>query len=223
MEKNYVNITFVIDKSGSMYESISDVIGGFNSFIKDQKLINEGKITVSLYTFNDNVDNVYNNIDINEIKPLNEENYQPGGCTALNDAVGMAIDKVGESLAALNEDERPETVIMVIMTDGEENSSIEYDTVKVREMIAHQTDKYNWKFIYLGTDITTTKHADNLGVTRQAYSSRSCLSNTMSGVANCVTQYRMSSVVEADSYADNFLAKTTDEYEKTTNVTIKKD
>ena len=172
MKDNFVKIVFVIDESGSMGSSRNDVIGGFNAFIDDQKKEKEGDVNVSLYTFSSDVKTVFSNRNIAEVPNLTEKSYHPGGSTALNDAVGKAINETGSELAAMDEAERPSVVMMVIMTDGEENTSKEFKSSQIRDMIKHQTDKYNWKFIYLGTDITTTRMADDMGIKCRGFSSK---------------------------------------------------
>ena len=91
--QEWINLVFCIDKSGSMYPSTSDVIGGFNKIINEQKAVKDGKVTVSLYTFNEKVTEEYLGVDINDIQ---EFKYSAGGSTAMNDGLGVAIDNVGE-------------------------------------------------------------------------------------------------------------------------------
>ena len=89
----WINLVFCIDKSGSMSPSKDEVTSGFLKFIDDQRKIEDGKVTVSLYTFNDDVTECFIGKDIKEIDGLT---YYPRGVTKLNDGVGTAIDKVGE-------------------------------------------------------------------------------------------------------------------------------
>ena len=171
MKENFIHVCFVIDKSGSMYASKEDVIGGFQKVIDEQKATQTGQCSVSLFTFNGAVKEEYLGRDVSEISGLLD--YSPDGMTAMNDGIGTAIDRVGEWLRDMPEHERPEQNLIVIMTDGQENASHKYTLSRVQEMIKHQTDKYSWRFMYIGTDITTTKDADTLGITMNAYSSRS--------------------------------------------------
>lgn len=101
---------------------------------------------------------------------MTQEEYNVRGCTALLDAVGKTIDSVGARLSETPEEERPEKVIFVIMTDGEENSSREYDLEKVKGMIEHQTNKYSWEFIFLGANIDAVGEATAMGM--HGYSAR---------------------------------------------------
>lgn len=171
LNQNWLNLCFVIDKSGSMYTSREDVIGGFIKTIDEQKNKQDFKVTVSLYTFNENVTEEYLGTDIKDVKDLE---YNPDGLTAMNDGIGTAIDKVGRWLYEkdLKNEEMPAKTLFVVMTDGMENASKEYSLRQVRDKIKEQTEKYSWEFIYLGTDITTTKAADDLGFKYKAFGDR---------------------------------------------------
>ena len=129
MKSNLLHICFVLDESGSMYNSVDDVIGGFQKLIDEQKGEKNGECIISLYRFSSTVKKDYIGKPVNEVPKLY---YSPGGCTAMNDGVGTAIDEIGKWLSDMNESERPSKNMIVIMTDGQENASKEYnfDTVK---------------------------------------------------------------------------------------------
>ena len=160
-----------------------------------------------------------------EFSNKDEYAYSPDGCTAMNDGIGIAIDEIGKWLADMPEGERPSKNLIVIMTDGMENASKEYSLVKVREMIKHQTEVYNWSFVYMGTDITTTDAAEGLGINMRSYSSRAT-SDTYQNYTNisvATSAYRCGSAatfkdVEAE-LCEN-LRNMTASYEATTGVKI---
>jgi hypothetical protein len=102
-------------------------------------------------------------VKANEVK-LTEKEYYVRGCTALLDAVGKTILDVGHRLSRTSEDERPGKVIFVITTDGLENASREFTYEKVKGLIKHQQEKYNWEFIFLGANIDVAKEADSIGI-----------------------------------------------------------
>ena len=185
MKENFIHVCFVIDESGSMYTSQSDVIGGFKKVIDEQKANKNGTCAVSLFKFEDEVTEVYRGKDVNDVEYLNEQTYNPGGCTAMNDGIGTAIDKIGKWLDGMKEEDKPEKNLIVIMTDGMENASKQYSGQKVRDMIKHQEEKYSWVFVYLGTDITDAKAAVDLGISNRGYSSR----DNLDGVYTCVNSY----------------------------------
>lgn len=151
MKTGYSKIIIVLDRSGSMQSVRSSTIEGFNKFLSQQKEI-EGKCDVSLYQFNTTFETIYKNRDIQEVPNLTEKTFVPNGFTALLDAIGNTINLLGNDLRNTAEKNRPEKVFFVIQTDGEENSSKEFTRDKIFEMIKHQTDKYNWKFVFLGAN-----------------------------------------------------------------------
>ncbi len=196
MNLNYIHITMVIDKSGSMYTSKDDVIGGVKKIIDEQKANKDGKCTISLYTFNDKVNEVFVGKDVNDVE---EFKYSPDGMTAMNDGLGVAIDNTGKWLAAMNEEDRPSKVLVAVFTDGLENSSKEYTLKQVKDMIEHQEKVYNWTFLYLGTDITTTKMADDLGFKMKTYSSRKKMTNNYDIINTVTSCYRSLASTGADA------------------------
>ena len=84
--------------------------------------------------------------------------------TALYDAVGRTINSVGQRLALLTEDERPNQVLFVIMTDGFENASREFNSAKTSEMIAHQRSLYKWEFTFIGANQDAVLSAKEIGI-----------------------------------------------------------
>lgn len=161
--KNATQIVVVLDKSGSMDSVRTDTIGGFNTFIEDQKKLT-GECNVSLVTFNDKYQNVFINKPVNEVELLTESMYSPDGYTALLDAVGATIDKLGNELAAMKEEDRPNKIVFVIMTDGVENASREYTYSQIKEKITHQQDKYGWMFTFIGANIDAIQGGASIGI-----------------------------------------------------------
>ena len=164
MKKGLTKIVFVVDRSGSMESIASDMIGGFNQFIKKQKETDVGECRVSFNQFDDIFEEVYKNVLLVDVKELTSETYVPRNSTALYDAIGRTINSIGEELAALPEDQRPEKVIVVIITDGEENASQEFTSKIVSEKITHQTETYNWQFLYLGANQNAWDVGRGLGI-----------------------------------------------------------
>lgn len=163
-DKNLTEIVALIDRSGSMFSLTKDTIGGFNSFLAEQKK-NSGKAKLTLVQFDDQYQVDYDGVDINSVKDLNDETYKPRGSTALLDAVGKTIITVGERLAKLNEDERPGQVIFLIITDGQENASKEFKiAADIAKMVKHQTDVYNWTFTFLGGGDAAFAQGASLGI-----------------------------------------------------------
>ncbi len=167
MKKDYTDITFIIDASGSMGSLISDTLGGFNNFIDQQKKV-EGECTVNLYQFNNRLYPVFEHKNLQEVPELTTDNYRPGGSTALLDAIGKVVDATGQRYANMPEEQRPENVVVVIITDGLENSSRAFSNEQIREKIKHQTEVYDWEFTYLGANQDAFSVAEGMGMHRAA-------------------------------------------------------
>jgi hypothetical protein len=161
--KNLTHIVFIIDRSGSMGTRRDDTIGGFNEFIKSQKEA-PGDCTLTLVQFDHEYEILYRGVPIEEVEDRNTSNYCPRGSTALLDAVGQAMVTEGQRIADMDEDDRPEMVLMVIQTDGEENCSREYAWGQISEMIKHQEEKYSWGITYLGAGADAIAQASKMGI-----------------------------------------------------------
>lgn len=160
---NLTEIVCILDKSGSMDAVKEDARGGFNTFLKEQQEL-PGEARLSLVLFDTDYNLLHDNTPIAEVQELTEMTYRPGGLTALLDAVGKTIHTVGERLFNTNEAERPGQVIVCIITDGEENSSVEYNKSQVKELIERQQAEYSWKFIYLGANHDAFAEARGIGI-----------------------------------------------------------
>jgi uncharacterized protein YegL len=193
MKKGLTEIVYILDQSGSMSNIKSDAIGGFNSFLNEQKSV-EGEANMTIIFF-DHEYIVYNSgQNLQSVEPLNDRIYVPRGNTGLYDAVGKTIVDVGNRLAETPENERPERVIIAIFTDGEENCSKLYTAEDIGRMIEHQQTAYNWEFMYLGCNqdaMLTAKRMGihnyaNVGYTTQGMDSMySTLSRSVSGYRSC--------------------------------------
>lgn len=188
MKSNLLHICFVLDESGSMYGSISDVTGGFQKLIDEQKNIEDGECIVSVYRFADTVKSDFIGKPVQEVTPIE---YNPGGCTAMNDGIGTAIDEIGLWLSDMDESERPSKNLIVIMTDGCENASREYSFQDVRDRIKHQEEKYSWSFVYMGTDLTSLDDANALGIQMSSVSSRDNVMGNYEHINSYATCYRV--------------------------------
>jgi uncharacterized protein YegL len=160
---NYTEIIAIIDRSASMGSLTTETVSGYNSFLKEQKEI-EDETNLSLVLFNDRHEYIYDNVPIKKVKKLSKKIYMPHGMTAMNDAIGTAITKAGARLAKMEEHERPSKVIVLIITDGQENSSREYrSSSQIKEMIDKQQNTYSWEFIFLGANIDVDQYAADYG------------------------------------------------------------
>lgn len=147
--KNLTRLAFVVDRSGSMVTIQNDMEGAIRATLASQAAL-DGELRVDITIFDTSVDVLYNNVLVDEI--TNEPIIHPRGGTALNDALGSTIVRLGEELANLPEEERPGFVILAIVTDGEENSSREYTKEAVKELVERQRDEFQWEILFLGAE-----------------------------------------------------------------------
>ena len=165
MKKNLTELVFIIDRSGSMSGLESDTIGGFNSMIDKQRQ-EAGEALVSTVLFSTGNLVLHDRVDIARVKPMTRQDYLPGGCTALLDAIGGAIHHIGNVHKYAREEDVPEHTLFVITTDGLENASSRYTADKVRQMIQRQKDKYGWEFLFLGANIDAVETAREFGISQ---------------------------------------------------------
>ena len=191
MKENYLKIIFVIDESGSMQGTESDVIGGFNNYIEQQKSQQQGKITVSLYKFNSYWSRVLNDLPIEKIRPLTSGDYTPGGLTALYDTIGNSITDIENQTSYTKSEFKASMVMMVIITDGQENASKEYDSRKVRLMIQELEQSENWQFIYLGADLDNFADADMLGLRHKVSTKKMDMKKKIDVISEHTVRFRM--------------------------------
>ena len=165
MKNNITELVFILDRSGSMSGFEADTIGGFNSTIKRQKE-QEGKVYVSTVLFDNYSEVIHDRVDISEIKPMTQNDYQVCGCTALLDAIGGAIHHIGNVHKYARPEDVPEHTIFVITTDRMENASHHYSSSEIKAKIQRQTEKYGWEFIFLAANIDAVETAENIGIRR---------------------------------------------------------
>ena len=163
MNSNLTEIIAILDRSGSMEHLTADTIGGYNSFIKEQQNVS-GEAVLTTVLFDDQYELLHDRVDIKKVRPITGKEYFARGSTALMDAMGKTIAAIGAKLHNTPEAERPAKVIVFIITDGEENSSVEYTQEKVKEIVELQRNTYKWEFIFIGANIDSFSTAGSLGI-----------------------------------------------------------
>lgn len=165
MKTNLMELVFILDRSGSMGGLESDTIGGFNSMlVKQQAEAGECRLTTVL--FDNQYEVLHDRIDIEAVSPITEKEYFVRGNTALLDAIGRTINKIGGVQKSTTGDYRADKVLFVITTDGLENASREFDYEKIKSMIEKQKAECGWEFIFLGANIDAVEVANRFGVAR---------------------------------------------------------
>lgn len=154
MKDDYTHIAVILDRTGSMESIRDDTIGGFNAFLNEQKTT-PGTATLTLVQFDsqDPYEIIHHFKPIASVPELTRETFVPRASTPLLDAMGRGINDLEKSLADKAEDERPARVVMVIITDGQENSSREFRKDQVEKMIREKQEKSDWQFVFLSADL----------------------------------------------------------------------
>jgi uncharacterized protein YegL len=160
---NLMEIVFVLDRSGSMAGSESDVIGGFNRLIQDQ-LEHEQKALVTTVLFNTSMRHLHDRVPLEQVERLTAADYCPCGGTALLDALGETIKRIKIAHRYARKEDVPAKTLVVVMTDGEENSSRHYTNRKIQELVKRQEEKYHWEFMFIGADIDAFASARDIGI-----------------------------------------------------------
>lgn len=156
-------LVFILDKSGSMSGLEKDTIGGYNSMLNKQQK-EEGEAIITTVLFDNNYVIIHDRTNLKEIKPLTEKEYFVGGMTALLDAVGITLNKIINATKNTQKEHQADKVMFVIITDGMENASREYNAKRVKKMIEKQKEQYDWEFIFLGANIDAVETAESFGI-----------------------------------------------------------
>ena len=153
-------IAVLVDRSGSMAQCRDDMEGGLNTFVESQAG-EPGDAEITLAQFDTKYELVW------PLRPINDApkyTLVPRGCTALLDAMGRFITEVGEELAKRDEADRPGRVIVCIVTDGYENSSVDWTRGRVKELVEQQARQWGWEFVFLGADMDAVQEGATVGI-----------------------------------------------------------
>lgn len=201
MKKGKTELVVILDRSGSMSSIKSDIVGGLKTLLEKQRK-EKGECYLTLYQFDDTIERIYDNVNIDNVTEID---LIPRGMTRLNDAIGTALNEVGARLAKTREKDRPESVIVVTLTDGLENASKEFDGAQIKKMVKHQEDKYSWRFIYLGANQDAVLVGKSKGFTpalSMTYNANSAsVRNAFSAISDGVSTMR-SCVHDAYAFSD---------------------
>ena len=158
-----VQIVCILDRSGSMQSLSGDVIGGYNSFLEKQRK-EKGTAEVTTVLFDDQYEKISDAVDLNKAEELTSATYYARGNTALMDAVGRTIT---ETLAQMEKNKicpAKRRVLIMIMTDGLENASKEYDKAKIKSLIDATQNEYKWNYVFIGANIDSASEANSIGI-----------------------------------------------------------
>jgi Mg-chelatase subunit ChlD len=161
--KKYTDITMLVDRSGSMQSIKEQMESAFRNFVKEHKKVPSTKLTLIQFDDENKQEVIYSAMPIKTIERLM---LKPRGNTPLLDAFVTAIDTTGKRLAAMSDSERPDQVLMVVITDGQENASTEFNRKDVFDRVTHQRNNYNWQFVYMGANQDSFAEAQSFNIPR---------------------------------------------------------
>lgn len=138
-------VAFLLDRSGSMDQCLAETIRGFNGYIKELRVKEDGTMRFTLTQFDSiGIDTLHDAVPLKEVKELNPENYSPRGYTPLYDAIGRTIRQTEKQAGTKYK------VLFVSLTDGLENASTEWTSDSVKTLIKSKEEKDKWTFAYIG-------------------------------------------------------------------------
>ena len=195
-EEVVANIICIIDKSGSMSSIRNDTIGSFNTFIEEQKQM-PGKATITVVFFNQSMQVWYSG-KLEDTPTLTTDNYVPEGMTALYDTVCSTIEEMKNLKSSL----------LMILTDGEENSSTKYKNKEdVKCMIEERSDN-GWTVVYLGANQDAFEEGTSIGIsgclTMNFDANDIGITNVFRGISNTTTSYRSAQYNLTDDGNDGY-------------------
>jgi len=201
MKSGLTVVRVLVDRSGSMSSIREATVSGINEFITAQKA-QPGEAKIKVVQFDENSGHLTYDVilegDLKSVSTITQDQFTPRGMTPLLDAMGRTIDELGTDLAKLPEGERPEKVVVVVVTDGMENASRKFKAEQIKSMVEHQTSKYNWSFTYIGANQDAILVGQSMGfdsMRSMTFSANSV--NTKSaflGASNLVSRVRGMSV-----------------------------
>ena len=163
-------VVCIVDRSGSMRSMGNAVKTGFNEFLHEQKAF-PGDCMATVVRFDHEVEVVHHGVNLSDIKDATEATFQPRGRTALHDAIGETISMVQSKLSTMAS--KPSRVMVLVLTDGEENASSKHSSAEIMKAIGHCEKKLNWTFVFVGANQDAIATGTKIG-----FSAQSCLSYT---------------------------------------------
>ena len=199
-------IVCILDRSGTMSSIINTAIDGFNEYLNKQKQL-EDDATMTIALFDDQYDLLYDDVPLKEVEPLTKDVWYPRGMTALHDAIGKTINAVKANHKKLKKKDRPDKVLVCIVTDGLENYSQEYELNDIVKL-TRECEKDGWNFVYLAANQDAFDVGTKLGVSAgNTYTfdfNDAGVQNFTASLDNVSTYYRSTSA--GDTSFDNLMA-----------------
>lgn len=179
----------LVDASGSMSDVRTETLEAINSQILSirslAKEVKEQEVLVSLCFFNTDTRSVYSSLHPDQAPILELSQYRTSGSTALLDALGQRMEEISKSITPYDD------VVMVVVTDGEENASQFYTSEQVARRISEKKESGHWTFSFLGADFDSWSIARRLNIDRDEvrYTRKSDMRKAMQEINECVSEF----------------------------------
>lgn len=157
-KKKTMGLFYIVDRSGSMHGLEDVVVNSFNEQLQALKTNKDLKVSVSMTTFNHDIQFTRWMNSIKDVKELTRADYRPEGNTALHDAIGETLNRV------LDQNAESDNNLVVIITDGHENSSRHWHSNSIKHLIESFKAKDNWTFSFVGANVDVEKVAMSMAI-----------------------------------------------------------
>ena len=202
MKKSKAALVFIVDRSGSMCSIAKDMQGAITSVLSDQKENFKGDIDVTFVRFDTEYEEVFSARSIQDISE-DDLKIKPRGGTALLDAMGQTLNTFERKFSESDKKDRPDKVLFLIITDGDENSSREYSKDRVMGMIKTLERDHEWGFTFIGANQDAIGEGGKIGVMRSKSLNYSADAIGVQNMSRSVSEFTASYLADGDaSYSD---------------------
>jgi hypothetical protein len=158
------HIYFLLDRTGSMASMASDVVGGFNGFLAGQRADgHDARMTLVQFDSQDPFEVLADASPIHRVRDLTAQTFQPRGMTPLLDATGNLITHADVRAVQRKQlGKKPESIVVVTFTDGEENASTRYSRADIARLVATKQAQ-GWTFVFLGAGLDAYAESGSVG------------------------------------------------------------
>jgi uncharacterized protein YegL len=196
-----MKIAAIIDATGSMLGATLQTIDGVNEYInglKADETTREADLTLTVFNSEIGVKFIHNDLPVKDVPKFTQKDYKCDGVTPLYDAIGTTIHSIAHRATT------QEKILFIILTDGLNNASREYDFHTIHKLIKEKEKEGNWTFVFLGADIDAwaAQQSMNLGMATANTMSygKHDTRNTMRGLAGQTVSYAGMSNTSTDDF-----------------------
>lgn len=158
MDKDFTAILCIADRSSSIHVAKHEYTEALQGFLTEQGK-QPGLTRVDFATFSTSYTLDYRMADAHSIKVQ----IEPRGGTALYDAMGHCINGFTSEMEKLPDHAKPSKVVLLVATDGLDNSSVQFSVDAVRELVQAKQDVDGWEAILMAAEQDAVREGEKLG------------------------------------------------------------